>query len=134
MHRLHPSARVLFFLIGGDGKDRIAAVRDHMTQRHRAETKQNREYNIGQGAAPLPGPQQVEGLQAEGREGRKAAAQTDHHEQADVLGSFESAAGKGKRPEEANDETSDHVDEDGSPWESRVAVVQSEPCKRIAQY
>jgi hypothetical protein len=54
---------------------------------------------------------QVEGLEAEGGEGSKSAADTHHDKEADVVGGRVSAAVQRERAEVADDERADYVDE-----------------------
>ena len=58
---------------------------------------------------------QGQGLQAEGGEGRVAAAEADHHELPDIGGDQEPAVGAGEGGEEADDERADDVDQERAP-------------------
>lgn len=84
----------------------------------------DREQDVGQRLAGATVAQKVEGLEAEGGEGGKAAAQADHDEEAGVVIEGIAAAGGGECGEKADDARADDVDEDGSPGERALG----QPC------
>src|ERR1700733_14871656 len=73
---------------------------------------------------PGPGARtgEVKGLEAEGGEGGKAAADSDHDKDANVFGDGISAVVQGERAEVADDDGADHVDKDGADGEANTSV------------
>src|SRR5262245_12165968 len=68
--------------------------------------------------------EQVQGLQAEGGEGRVAAAQADHDELAHGRGNEQAAVGAGEREEQADHERARDVDDQRAPREG----LADQPC------
>src|ERR1700727_934774 len=87
-----------------------------------SHTQQHRQNDIRQGPGPGARTGEVKGLEAEGGEGGKAAADSDHTKEANVFGEGISAVGRGGGAEVADDERADHVDKDGADGEANTSV------------
>src|ERR1700761_4500814 len=110
-----------------------ALLGEDVPEGHGAEAEEDRESHVQQGLAPCPGAQQVVGLQAKSGEGSKAAAEANHHEDADGLRHLEAAAGHGEATEEADDEGADDVDEDRRPGKAGAVLWEHFAAERITK-
>ena len=128
------SAGVLFFVGFGDGNLWHPMLRYAMAHGYRGEAQDHRKGDVCQGSAPCVGTDQVEGLEAEGGEGGESTADADHDEEADVIGGGESAAVQGERAEVADDEGTDHVDENRADGKADADIEgEHQPADGVAQ-
>ena len=98
----------------GGADDHIGKV----SQPHREEAQRYRQGDVAEGLGPLTGPQEVERLQAEGGEGRIAAAHAHDEERARFQSRKPGSTRKGiDRRQEADEERSRHVHGNRSPGE-----------------
>jgi hypothetical protein len=65
------SAGELFFCGLDDGNRRVSVLRKAMTEGHGSQTEDNREGDVRQSSPKCTAAREVEGLEAEGREGGK---------------------------------------------------------------
>ena len=91
-------------------------MRQEMTGGDGGQTQDDREKDVRQCSAPGARAEQIEGLKAEGGEGGKASADSDHDEEAEVVGDGIPAALQSERSEVSDDEGAKHVDKDGAIW------------------
>src|SRR5574340_1112867 len=82
-----------------------------MAEPYRHETRDHGDHDIGAGPQPLAVAREVESLQAERRERRVAATQSDHQEDARVCGQKPTAIGSAQCADAADDERAGDVDQ-----------------------
>ena len=126
------SAGVFFFGCFGDGYVGDGVLGEAMADCDCGDTQHDGKDDICQSSAPRAGAGEIESLQAEGGEGGKSAADTDHDEETNVFGDRMLAAMQGQRAEVSDDEGAEHVDEDGAKGES-AAVGEGKPGDGVTQ-
>src|SRR5471030_1983794 len=82
-----------------------------MPERRADDAEQHRGDDIERGTRRLARAQQLEGLQAERREGSESAAQPDHDEKPSLDAGRARTVGHRQGAEETDDERAEHVDE-----------------------
>src|SRR5258707_11666561 len=97
-------------------------LRQAMASGNRSQAQHYRQSDICQDPAPGARTHQIEGLEAEGGEGGKSAADPHHDKEADVIGGRVFAAVQRERAEVADDERADHVDEKGADWKANTDI------------
>src|SRR5580700_8826805 len=97
-------------------------LRETMANANRSQAQHQRQSDVCQGPAPCIGTDQIEGLKAEGGEGGESAADPHHNEESDVIGDRVSAAVQGQRAEVADDERTNHVDEESTDWKANTDI------------
>ncbi len=80
----------------------------------------------------MSGAKEVEALEAEGGEGGEASTDAHHNEEARVLRDLVAGAMEGERPEVADDEAAEDIDEYGVPGEGG-GEVEAEPGEGVSK-
>lgn len=85
-----------------------------MTHRDRSDAEPHREQDIQRSPYPRSRAQEVKRLQAEGGEGGKSSADSDHDKQAQLLRNWVLPLCQRERAKKSNKQRAEHIDQQGA--------------------
>src|SRR6516164_1356416 len=103
-----------------------------MPQPHGKQTEHDRKPDVSSRPQPIAVACEDEGLQAEGRECRIAAADSDHDELPDRRADQKATVGTGDRAEETDDEGSRDIDDQRTPGKGLAEMARHEARQPVA--
>jgi acyl carrier protein len=118
--------------LGSAASDARQQRRRQRSDPHREQAQRHRGEDVEPRAQRLPGIEQRQRLQAEGRKGGEAAAQPDEHEQPHVGGHRQPPMRLRQRREGADRERSEDVDDERAPREAVPHPLRDREVERVA--